>query len=177
MKKAEINKQGVFQGTMIEEGGNVRILGDDLTINPNLAKNTAGIEEKGYTVPASGGSEGGPTYAVTGIEGGKTYTVSAYLKGSANMNLYTLNSGGNVAYPWVNKSGMSSEYKFYSLTFTMASGRGTTNAIYICTRYTNSPTPGDWFKIMPNSVKIEEGPIATPWIPHSSDAAYSKLGL
>lgn len=143
---------------------------------PNLAKNTFGTEENGYTVPSSGGSEGGPRYAVSGIEGGKTYTVSAYIKGSANMNLYTINSGGNVAYPWVDKSSMSTDYKFYSLTFTMATGRGTTNEIYICTRWTTTPTPGDWFKILPNSVKIEEGSVATPWCPNPADALYSAMG-
>ena len=43
-RKAEVNKQGIFQGTMIEDGGNVRILGDDLTVNPNILRNSTGLD-------------------------------------------------------------------------------------------------------------------------------------
>lgn len=138
-------------------------------VGENLLPNTSfnGISQK-YTL--NSGTEGGFRYVPISVNRSTLYTISCYLRGNANMTLYRICSGGNESTPWVNRSDMSeTEYKYFSITFTSPAAKDISQ-IYICTRYgTSNSQTGDWFEIKPYSLKMEQGSIATPWIPVLSE--------
>lgn len=142
-------------------------------VNPNLLQGTIRDNIK-YTRLSGGSTEFGPQFTPTvQLETNKYYTFSALVRGKANMNVYTLNTGGNVAFPYINKADISeTDFKLFSVTFRVTGNR-TINKIYPCTKYGEANTEvGDWFEFQTNSVKLEEGQIATPWIPASTDKVY-----
>lgn len=197
-KKAEVNKQGVFQGSMIEENGNVRIMADDIVIGANLLSGTkepndpyiltsTAVDGCNYIIPGTG---------IIYVTPGKTYTLSAETDGTwtnqhggthnpANKDIGmwfylriqgTTTSEGSYDSPLF--LGTSSTYQFRQegnkgiWTWTAPS-----NAYTIRVRHNIYSNGTDSMTVKLWSVKVEEGSIATPWVPNAADAAYSKLGF
>lgn len=124
------------------------------------------------------GTEGGFRFEITTLERGAQYTLSCKLRGSANINLYLISSGGNIAFNFIKRDELSdTDYKHFDITFPTRDDRDISQ-LYICTRYgSNNSSVGDWFEIEPNSLKVEKGDKATPWTPNPADEEYEKLGL
>ena len=89
------------------------------------------------------------------------------------MNLYTINTGGNVSFAYIQKEDVDEkEFKLFSVTFKVTGNR-TIDQIYPCSKYGEANTlVGDWFELQANSIKLEEGSMCTPWIPAETDMAY-----
>lgn len=130
----------------------------------NLLPDTdfGGVSKK-YTKPIGGSTEGGFTFTPTiQVESVQDYTIRAKVRGLANLNLYLMNTGGNVAIPYVSKSDMSAtDYKLFTLTFKVPFGK-TLNQIYICTKYGDT-LDGDWFEIAPDSLILVKGNVVGDW--------------
>ena len=136
----------------------------------NLLANTGfGGKALYYRCASSSVSEGGHRFTPTmQVKSGVPYTLSLNLRGSANINFYEINTGGNVAHTLATKSQMSTTtYTTFTMTFVVPSGK-TFNQVYICTQWGNT-VAGDWFEIEPKSLKLEEGDRATPWAPAPED--------
>lgn len=200
-RKAEVNKQGVFQGTMIEEGGNVRILGEDLTIGVNLLKNSYHIgNDSGNDLTVSA-----MTY--NGIDGYRLHKTShggwgsyiAFLVDYSNLDptkhysfsVYAVNlipnqqrtielflASANSTNVFYNKKSLTVTNELQLLTvnnFTPSNNWPTDSNYSAWGWHCNINTiETDIFIAKP---KLEKGSVATPWVPNSADAAYSKLGF
>ena len=169
---SEIDKTGILKFNIDERGRDVNT-SIYSQVQTNLLQNTI-IDNFRYERTSGIGTEGGIRFTPTmQLETNKNYTLSAMIRGSANLNLYTLNTGGNMHFTYANKSDMSTqEFKLFSVTFKVTGNR-TINEVYICTRYGEANTAvGDWFELQANSVKLEEGDICTPWTPATSDSIY-----
>ena len=109
-------------------------------------------------------TEFGPQFTPTEqLQTNVYYTFSAMVRGKANMTVYTINTGGNVQFVYINKADISeTEFKLFSVTFRVTGDR-TINKIYPCSRYGEANTEvGDWFEFKANSIKLEEGTMCTP---------------
>lgn len=136
----------------------------------NLLPNTGfGGKTLKYTCPSSSVTEGGFFFTPTmQVKSGVPYTLSLNMRGSANVRLYEINTGGNASHTLATKSQLSTTtYTTSTMTFTVATSK-TLNQIYICTQWGNT-VAGDWFEIEPKSLKLEEGDRATPWTPAPED--------
>ena len=141
--------------------------------SPNLLQGTM-IDKLRFERTSGASTEIGRQFTPTlQLETGTYYTFSAMVRGSANLNLYTINTGGNVAFLYINKSDLDpNKFKLFSITFKVTGNR-TINKIYPCTRYGEANTQvGDWYEFDINSIKLEEGTQCTPWIPASTDDFY-----
>lgn len=128
---------------------------------------------KRHEMVSGGATEGGFRFTpIIQVESGTEYTLSAKIRGKANINFYQLNTGGNQSAAWINRDDLSeTDYKQFSITFTVAENR-VFNQAYICTRYGDANTlVGDWFEIAPSSLKLEKGNKATDWTPAPEDMA------
>ena len=165
-----ITKQGLTKFNLEERNDEAKIY---KTVNPNLLQGTVRDNIK-YTRTSGMSTEFGPQFTPTEqLETNKYYTFSASVRGNANMNVYTLNTGGNVSFAYINKADISeTEFKLLSVTFRVPGDR-TINKIYPCSRYGEANTEvGDWFEFKANSIKLEEGTMCTPWIPAETDDDY-----
>ena len=128
-----------------------------------------GGASKKYTLSEGDGTEGGFRFTPTmQIESEIEYTISLKLRGSANINFYEINDGGNVSHRIATKSDLSeTDYKKIRLTFAVNSSK-TFRRVYICTAYGQS-VAGDWFEIEPKTLKLEKGNKATDWTPAPED--------
>lgn len=165
----EITKEGISEFNLIEQDLKQAFIYQQ--INPNLLQGTFnGVPKKTRTASAT---EFGGTFIPTEqLEINTNYTISMLIRGTAPMNIYTLNTGGNVQFQFVNKDQMDSEnYVFRSCTFKVTGNR-TINSIYICTRY-GVTEMGEWFEVLPYSIKLEKGTSATEWIPAITDDMYN----
>jgi len=179
-RKAEVNKQGVFQGTMIEEGDNVRILVDDLTIGANLVASTLGVFVEGTSGSYS------KTFSAPALQGGKQYTISydieaenaiaatsgsTYYRVGTDLSIKNNSDTYNYYGKWIALS-TSTPYTFkgrLSNTFTVTSAYKNSNSLGI---YIQGLGSG---RVRISNLKLEEGSITTPWVPNSADAVYSNL--
>lgn len=108
---------------------------------------------------------------------GQTVTISADIKSTANnvaCDTYFRKSSGMVGTSKI-ISGITTEYKRYSVTFTATT---TTTPTHIAFRSNGnvsgaSTTATYYFK----NIKIELGDKETPWIPNPADALYSAMGF
>lgn len=126
---------------------------------------------KRYEMLTGDTTEGGFRFTPTmQVESGKEYTLTAKIRGKANINFYQINTGGNQAAYWINREDLSeTDYKHFSITFTVAENR-VFNQAYICTRWGDTAAiAGDWFEIEPCSLKLEKGNKATDWTPAPED--------
>lgn len=142
-------------------------------VNPNLLQGTQ-IDSFRYERTTGMSTEFGRRFTPTQqLQTGTYYTFSALVRGNANMSLYTINTGGNQAFTYINKEDMDeNEFRLFSVTFRVTGDR-TINQIYPCSKYGESNTlVGDWYEIKENSIKLEEGEICTPWIPSETDDGY-----
>lgn len=123
------------------------------------------------TYTGSGGTQGG-TYHSTDkalITNGESYTLSAWIRASKDCIVYFYNemmSGQKV-------TSVTTEWKRYSFT-----GVVNTSASYsanICYVASGSVTANMWIEVA--GMKLEKGDKPTPWIPNTSDAGYSTMGL
>lgn len=175
-RKAEINKQGVFQGTIVAESGNVRILGEDLTIGANLVSgtnpNTVAISIPQTYVKLSEFT----STSFFGLQVGDTYTYSIKLIApptkdiKARIQFYTdSNNRTSITGNWIRKGEIG--YSFITSTLTQAQRNYSQMELLIdCNDGTTHSDIGYY-----SEVKLERGSVQTPWVPNSADAAYSKL--
>lgn len=136
----------------------------------NLLPNTGfGGKTVYYRCASSSVSEGGHRFTPTmQVKSGVPYTLSLNLRGSANVNFYEINTGGNLSHTLATKAQLSTTtYTTFTMTFTVPTAK-TFNQVYICTQWGNT-VAGDWFEIEPKSLKLEEGDRATPWTPAPED--------
>ena len=165
-----ITKQGLAKFNLEERNNEAKIY---KTVNPNLLQGTVRDNIK-YTRTSSMSTEFGPQFTPTEqLQTNVYYTFSAMVRGKANMTVYTINTGGNVQFVYINKADISeTEFKLFSVTFRVTGDR-TINKIYPCSRYGEANTEvGDWFEFKANSIKLEEGTMCTPWIPAETDENY-----
>ena len=144
---------------------------------PNLLQGTI-TGTMHYERTSNGSTEFGPQFTPTEqLLTDTYYTFSAMVRGKANMNVYTLNTGGNQSFVYINKADLDeNEFKLFSVTFKVTGDR-TINKIYPCSRYGAANTEvGDWFELKANSIKLEEGATCTPWIPAITDSGYRNYG-
>ena len=182
-KKAELLKTGVFQGTMITESGNTRIMGEDIVVGDNLAKNSS-PNWKSYsnfsgavntcpgvgTVTISGLSAGDTitihyVYKYTNIVAASGQTAKMWFQGSGNTTKW--NSGSFPGDGQHTLSGSGEINKTYTITLTADHVKNSSWSVNIRHDYVQSGTV-QW-----KDFKVEKGSVATPWIPNSSDAMYS----
>lgn len=145
-------------------------------IGKNLISNTNWDTDKKFILQS--GTEGGFRYTPnTQLQIDTTYTLSCKIRGNANMSLYTINTGGNVSFFFINRSNLSlTEYKLFSKSFKVT-GSKTINQIYICTTYGSSNSQvGDWFEIQAGSLKLELGNVTTPWCLDNETTVYDCSG-
>lgn len=169
-----IKKNGISSFDYIERGTEASIYKQ---VAPNLLQGTL-IDTIHYERVSGAGTETGPRFNPTEQLSTDTYyTFSAMVRGKANMNLYTINTGGNQAFSFINKADLDeNKFKLFSITFKVTGDR-TINQIYPCTRYGEANTEvGDWFEFESNSIKLEEGTKCTPWIPAVTDSGYRGYG-
>lgn len=101
---------------------------------------------------------------------GKIYTLSFKVKASKPLSEYTF------LYEYTSTSivtDVETEWKTVKIT---GAATGTYSALYVCRNQSNrNKINGGTLYIA--DLKLEEGSIATPWCPHTSDIIYSQLGL
>jgi hypothetical protein len=169
-----IQKNGISSFDYVERGTEASIYKQ---VGPNLLQGTL-TNTMHYERASGAGTETGPRFTPTEQLSTDTYyTFSAMIRGRANMNLYTINTGGNQAFSFVNKADLDeTKFKLFSITFKVTGDR-TINQIYPCTRYGEANTEvGDWFELEANSIKLEEGTKCTPWVPAITDDNYRAYG-
>jgi hypothetical protein len=132
-----INKTGIVNSNFGERNTNVTIYKH---VNPNLLQGTI-IDNLRYERTSGMGTEFGKRFIpIQQLETNVNYTFSAMIRGSANMNLYTINTGGNMAFTYANKTDMDTEeFKLFSVTFKVTGDR-TIQEIYPCSRYGEANT-------------------------------------
>ena len=155
--------------------------------NPNLTANSAtvgnssgnngnyrhetiyydGQPVRRFTVTGSSYGPWGGFTTSNGAVAGNTYTWSCYIRGSDNFTFTNLGherAGGTTVK-------VTKEWTYVSHTWTYSSSGNQAFIFYGCSAYTN--TVGAWIEV--KNLKIEEGSIATPYIPHVNEAAYSVI--
>jgi hypothetical protein len=139
----------------------------------NLLLNTGfdGGVNKIYNLPSSATSgEGGLTFnLIEPLSAGTTVALRFQVRGLANLNVYWLMTGGNVAQLVKSKNNISAaEFSTVEVKYTVPTGK-TLNSVFICTAYGNSTAGVDWFEIKAQSLKLELGNIFTDWSPAPED--------
>ena len=168
--KKSIEKTGNINFDFEERDTNVFIYKQ---VNPNLLQGTV-INSLRFERTSGMGTEFGKRFTpISQLQVNTYYTFSAMIRGNANMNVYTINTGGNQAFTYVNKEDLDEkEFKLFSLTFRVTGNR-VIQEIYPCSRYGEANTlVGDWYEIQENSIKLEEGEMCTPWVPAQTDNYY-----
>ena len=139
----------------------------------NLLLNTGfdGEVNKIYNLPSSATSgEGGLTFNLSEpLSAGTEVALRFQVRGVANLNIYWMMTGGNIAQTVMSKSKISTtEFSTIEQHYTIPNGR-VLNSVFICTAYGNS-TPGtDWFEIKNKSLKLELGNTFTDYSPAPED--------
>ena len=156
--------------------------------NPNLTTNSATVGNSsgnngnythetiyydGYPVRrmtvkgSSYGPWGGGFTTSNGAVAGNVYTWSMMVRGSDNFTFtnWGHERGGGTTVK------VTKEWTYVSHTWTYSSSGNQAFIFYGCSNYNN--TTGAWIEV--KQLKIEEGSVATPYIPHVDEALYSKF--
>ena len=113
---------------------------------------------------------------------GKKYTISFWAKspnGTTPLQLYNANSNPEYFYfSTTLTSSLGTEWQFfkYTVTNTQYSGSGTASTNANIWKRIEIYAPNQ-MKVQVKQIKVEEGEIATPWCPNSSDALATTMGL
>ena len=113
---------------------------------------------------------------------GKKYTISFWAKspnGTTSLLLYNANSNPKYFYfSTTLTSSLGTEWQFfkYTVTNTQYSGSGTANTNTSIWKRIEIYAPNQ-MKVQVKQIKVEEGEVATPWCPNSSDALATTMGL
>lgn len=139
----------------------------------NLLLNTGfdGGVSKIYNLPSSATSgEGGLTFNLSESLSASTEVALRFqIRGLANVNVYWMMTGGNVAQTVISKSKISpTEFSPIELRYTVPTGK-ILNSVFICTAYGNSTAGTDWFEIKAKSLKLELGNTFTDYSPAPED--------
>lgn len=139
----------------------------------NLLLNTSfdGGLNKIYNLPSSITSgEGGLTFNLSeSLPAGTEVALRFQIRGLANVNVYWMMTGGNVAQTVRTKNNISTtEFSTIEIRYTVPSGK-TLNSVFICTAYGNSVAGTDWFEIKTKSLQLELGNTFTDWHPAPED--------
>ena len=139
----------------------------------NLLLNTSfdGGLNKIYNLPSSITSgEGGLTFNLSEpLPAGTEVALRFQIRGLANVNVYWMMTGGNVAQTVRTKDNISAtEFSTIEVRYTIPAGK-TLNSVFICTAYGNSVAGTDWFEIKTKSLQLELGNTFTDWSPSPDD--------
>lgn len=139
----------------------------------NLLLNTSfdGGLNKIYNLPSSITSgEGGLTFNLSeSLPAGTEVALRFQIRGLANVNVYWMMTGGNVAQSVKTKNNISTtEFSTIEVRYTVPAGK-TLNSVFICTAYGNSIAGTDWFEIKAKSLQLELGNTFTDWHPAPED--------
>ena len=139
----------------------------------NLLLNTSfdGGLNKIYNLPSSITSgEGGLTFNLSeSLPAGTEVALRFQIRGLANVNVYWMMTGGNVAQTVRTKNNISTtEFSTIEVRYTIPAGK-TLNSVFICTAYGNSIAGTDWFEIKAKSLQLELGNTFTDWHPAPED--------
>lgn len=145
---------------------------------------TSDEEYKGFTVKEKSSIWGGITQNIP-CSNGDIFTISFYAKvesggtirsvhrsslGNVTTGLTILDGNFSSGTDWVNATDDATQWKKYWATVRIDSS----DITYLQWRIENSISGK---KLSICGMKIEEGSIATPWVPNSADALYSAMGL
>lgn len=108
-----------------------------------------------------------PLFSKTSDKIGKQYTWSCRIKANKNVSITVGSECGGIK-----RQDVTTEWQYITHTWTFTDSTYESFVWYIAE---GSWAVGDWIKV--RDLKIEEGNKATPWIPHTSDAEYTQLGL
>ena len=139
----------------------------------NLLLNTSfdGGLNKIYNLPSSITSgEGGLTFNLSeSLPAGTEVALQFQIRGLANVNVYWMMTGGNVAQTVRTKNNISAtEFSTIEVRYTVPTGK-TLNSVFICTAYGSSVAGTDWFEIKTKSLQLELGNTFTDWHPAPED--------
>lgn len=99
----------------------------------------------------------------------QTYTLKMSVRGDANIKLFRISPEGNRFIEWIRPNMLSeTEFRDFSLAFTLADVQETAEGIYISTSYSTDPF-SEWFEVAPNSVVLTKGDRAIDWTPARED--------
>lgn len=196
-RKAEVNKQGVFQGTMIEENGNVRILENDVTVGANLVKGSFFTSDyNAYTtvdtnflfngmptlkISTSGNTSNtyrGYSQTITGLKAKDHVTVTVWvyrkddhgIDSGCEMRLYQTHNDGS-ANNWTGftpSTWPNNTWIKLQKTYILDNNFASGNLSFDVIKN------GTYWISAP---KVELGDISTPWVPHVEDITYTRLGF
>ena len=114
---------------------------------------------------------------------GKKYTISFWAKspnGTTPLQLYNANSNPKYFYfgSTTLTSSLGTEWQFfkYTVTNTQYSGSGTASTNTSIWKRIEIYAPNQ-MKVQVKQIKVEEGEVATPWCPNSSDNLADEMGL
>lgn len=174
----EINelRKGLLMHLPLSFGANPNLTANSATVgnssgnNGNYTHETiyyGGQPVRRFTVKGSSyGPWGGGFTTSNGAVVGNTYTWSCYVRGSDNFTFTSFGherAGRTTVY-------VTKEWTYVKYTWTYGSSGNQAFCFYGCSEYTN--TNGAWLEV--KNLKIEEGSIATPYIPHVDEEQYSK---
>lgn len=176
---ANISKKGILNGSIIERGKVARIHKNDITINPNLiTQMVAGGRTtvvNNHTLSLNFG-ENADTYGYIDVspalENGKTYTLSFEVESFPKDSGWGWKLWNDADYAFTVISNGLKTYTFTLDVSKLPSGYSLTRFLFDDAGR-NNPKGTVIFK----NFKLEEGSVATPWIPNSSNAEYSNLNF
>ena len=176
---ANISKKGILNGSIIERGKVARIHKNDIIINPNLITQMSSGGRttliNNHTLSLNFG-ENADTYGYLNVSpavvNGKTYTLSFEVESFPDGASWSWMLWNNKNYVFhVNSNGLQ-KYTFTLDVSKLDSGYSLTKFLFD-DGGRNNPSGTVIFK----NFKLEEGSVATPWIPNSSNAEYSNLNF